>query len=65
MPLSSFGDRDMKTEPFTCGELADILSEFPRARELRFVGMDGEIFFTRFKSRGENVETMELFDPAG
>ena len=53
----------MKDEPFTIGELIDILSEFDREKELRFIGANGEIFFHRFKQRGENLETMELDDP--
>ena len=63
MPLSSCSDRDMKSDPFTMGELIEILSEFPKDREIRFSGMNGELLFNKFKTRDKNVEFMELYDP--
>jgi hypothetical protein len=60
MPLVSFANRDMVTEPFTVGELIKILSEFPKEDELRFMGERDEEVFFRFKYRGEHLLTMEL-----
>ncbi len=64
MPLSSFHNRDMDESPFTIGEFVAYLSEFPQHHELRFMGMDGELFFSRFKQRGETLETIEFYEPA-
>jgi hypothetical protein len=61
--LSSYHDRDMDKEPWTISELAKILSDFPQDYELRFVGFQGEIFFHRFKQRGEKLMTIEFDDP--
>lgn len=63
MPLVSFADRDMDKSPFTIGEFIDILSEFDRSDELRFSGLSGELFFYRFKRRGESLMTIEFDDP--
>lgn len=62
--LVSYHDRDMDKEPWTIGELIKILSEFPKDHELRFVGFQGEIFFHRFKQRGEKLTTIEFDDPS-
>jgi hypothetical protein len=61
--LVSFSNRDMKSEPFTIGELIDILSAFPKDHHLRFSGMNGELLFHRFKQRGEKLQTIEFDDP--
>ena len=63
MPLSSFHDRDLDKDPLTIGEFIDILSEFDRSHELRFMGSCGELFFHRFKQRGERLTTIEFNDP--
>lgn len=58
--LVSFSGRDMEKEPFTVGELVEILKEFPQDHDLRFIGMNGELFFVRFKQRGEKLQTIEF-----
>ena len=47
----------------TIGELVEILTDFPQNYELRFMGMCGELFFNRFKQRGEKLMTIEFDDP--
>jgi hypothetical protein len=63
MPLVSFHNRDLDKDPLTIGEFIEILSEFDRDHELRFMGMCGELFFYRFKQRGERLTTIEFDDP--
>ena len=63
MALVSFVDRDMDKDPFTIGEFIEILSEYDPTDELRFNGMCGELFFHRFKSRGDRLMTIEFDDP--
>ena len=50
----------MREEPFTFGELIKIFSEFPKDHELHFIGPNGELLFSRFKTLGGGFETMEL-----
>lgn len=64
MPLVSFSGRDMDANPLTIGEFIELLSEFPKEHELRFMGANGEIFFHRFKQRDVNLQTIEFDDPA-
>ena len=61
--LVSYADRDMDANPWTIGELVEILADFPQDYELRFMGMCGELFFHRFKQRGEKLMTIEFDDP--
>ena len=61
--LVRYAHRDMHANPWTIGELIEILAEFPKDYHLRFTGMCGELFFNRFKQRGEKVMTIELDDP--
>jgi hypothetical protein len=61
--LSSYHNCDMDKDPWTIGELVEILSDFDQKDELRFVGWSGELFFHRFKRRGEKLMTIEFDDP--
>lgn len=63
MPLSSFHNRDMDKEPFTVGEFVKYLSEYPPDHELRFVGFNDQLYFHRFKYRGDKLLTIEFDDP--
>lgn len=58
-----FSDRNMDADPFTIGELIEILKEFDPTHELRFIGPEGEIFFHRFKQRGDKLQTIEFDAP--
>ena len=60
MPVTSFHNRDMRSEPLRVRELIEYLSEYPQGDELRFMGPNSELFFFRFKRRGEQLLTIEL-----